>query len=231
MSLPPHLASSRVTAEDLAAYEAAGFRHSSGFGVRPAILVIDVQYRSVGPRKPILEAIAESGYGPATGERGWRAIDHLAPLLEVARDCDVPIMFPCVAQKRPETSGSLERLNPGIASVDSKGYEFVAEVAPQSGDVIIPKHGPSSFFGTPLASYLVSRHIDTVILTGCTTSGCVRATAVDASSLGYHTIVAADSVYDRADVSHEVGLFELDAKYADVLPTADIIRYLRDNER
>lgn len=226
MELPPHLASSRITAEDLAAYEAAGFRNEVGFGSRPAILVIDVQYRSVGPRKPILEAIAESGYGPATGERGWKAIDNLAPLLAVARERDVPIMFPCVAPKRPETAGGVERLNPGIANVDEAGYQFVAEVAPEPGELIIPKHGPSAFFGTPLAAFLVKRGIDTVIVTGCTTSGCVRATAVDASSLAYHTIVAADSVYDRADVSHEVGLFELDAKYADVVLTADITRYL-----
>jgi nicotinamidase-related amidase len=226
LSLPPYLQSSRITDADLAAYEAAGFRNSVGFGVRPAVLVIDTQYRSVGPRKPILEAIAESGYGPATGERGWRAIDHLAPLLHAAREKGVPVMFPCVAPKLPETAGGIERLNPKIANVDQAGYEFIAEVAPLPGELIIPKHGPSSFFGTPLASFLVKRGVDTVILTGCTTSGCVRATAVDASSLAYRTIVAADSVYDRADVSHEVGLFELDAKYADVLPTADIIAYL-----
>ena len=226
MALPPHLASSRITEEDLAAYEAAGFRNQVGFGERPAILVIDVQYRSVGPRKPILEAIAESGYGPATGERGWRAIDHLAPLLKVAREHGVPVMFPCVAPKRPEPAGGVEMLNPGSANVDEAGYRFVEEVAPQPGELIIPKNGPSSFFGTPLASFLVKRGIDTLILTGCTTSGCVRATAVDSSSLAYRTIVAADSVYDRADVSHEVGLFELDAKYADVVPTADIIRYI-----
>lgn len=226
MALPPHLASSRITEEDLAAYEAAGFRNEVGFGSRPVVLVIDVQYRSVGPRKPILEAIKESGYGPATGERGWRAIDHIAPILKAAREHDVPVMFPCVAPKRPETAGGVERLNPGIANVDEAGYRFVEEVAPLPNELVIPKHGPSSFFGTPLAPFLVKRGIDTVILTGCTTSGCVRATAVDSSSLAYRTIVASDAVYDRADVSHEVGLFELDAKYADVLPSADIIRYL-----
>lgn len=231
MDIPEHLRSTRITDEDLAAYDAAGFSNKTGFGVRPAILVIDVQNRTVGPRKPILDAIAESGYGPACGERAWAAIDHIQPILAAAREHDVPVMYPCVAPKRPEQAGSFERINPGITSVDEAGYEFVAEVAPQPGDLISPKNGPSAFFGTPLAAHLNARKIDTLILLGCTTSGCVRATAVDGFSLNYHTIVAHDGVYDRAAVSHEVSLFELDAKYADVVSSDEITAYLRDKAR
>lgn len=222
----PYLSPGRIAQEDLAAYNAAGFRNSIGFGQRPAVLVIDVQHRTVGPRLPILEAIETSGYGPACGERAWSAIDHIAPILTAARASGVPVLFPCVAPKRPETAGAFERINPGITSVDERGYEFVEEVAPVPGDIIIPKHGPSAFFGTPLAAQLVQRGVDSLILLGCTTSGCVRTTAVDGFSLNYRTTVVHDSVYDRAAVSHEVSLFELDAKYADVRSTAEVVAYL-----
>jgi nicotinamidase-related amidase len=224
---PDFLSPGRVSDEDLAAYDAAGFRNSVGLGQRPVVLVIDVQHRTVGPRVPVLDAIRETGYGPACGERAWAAIDNITPILAAARAVDVPVMFPCVAPKRPETSGAFELINPGVASIDEHGYEFVAEAAPVSGDVVIPKHGPSAFFGTPLAAQLVQRGANSLILLGCTTSGCVRATAVDAFSLNYRTTVVADGVYDRAAVSHEVSLFELDAKYADVRSAADVIAHLR----
>jgi maleamate amidohydrolase len=226
MTIPDHLRSTRISDEDLAAYEAAGFSHSTGFGVRPAIVVIDVQNRTIGPRKPVVEAVRDSGYPPACGERAWVAIEQIRPLVELARAKDVPVMFATVARKRPEGAGSFERINPGITSVDDRGYDFPEELTPLPGEVVVPKNGPSAFFGTPFASFLNARHIDTLILLGCTTSGCIRATAVDAFSLNYHVIVAHDGVYDRAAVSHEVSLFELDAKYADVLPSDRIRAHL-----
>lgn len=226
MTQPEYLRSSRITEEDLAAYEAAGFANRTGFGVRPAVVVIDVQNRTVGPRKPVLEAIAESGYPPACGERAWAAIDNISPIVDAARANSVPVLFATVAPKRPEGAGAFERINPGITSVDDMGYAFPDEVTPRSGELIVPKNGPSAFFGTPFAAYLNARQIDTLILLGCTTSGCVRATAVDAFALNYHVIVAHDGVYDRAAVSHEVSLFELDNKYADVLPSTEILEYL-----
>jgi maleamate amidohydrolase len=218
--------SSRITDEDLAAYQAAGFANKSGFGDRPAVIVIDVQNRTIGPRKPVVEAIEESGYGPACGERAWAAIDNIAPLVHTARANDVPVLFAIVAPKRRGNAGSFERINPGITSVDEAGYGFPDEVAPQEGEAILPKNGPSAFFGTPLAATLNAQRIDTLILLGCTTSGCVRATSVDGFSLNYHVIVAHDGVYDRAAVSHEVSLFELDSKYADVVSSSDITAYL-----
>lgn len=218
--------SSRITEEDLAAYRAAGFANKTGFGDRPAVIVIDVQNRTVGPRKPVVEAIEESGYPPACGERAWAAIDNIVPIVDTARANDVPVMFATVAPKRPENAGSFERINPGITSVDEVGYAFPDVVAPRPGEVIVPKNGPSAFFGTPFAAYLNARRIDTLILLGCTTSGCVRATSVDGFSLNYHVIVAHDGVYDRAPVSHEVSLFELDNKYADVVSSSVIIEYL-----
>lgn len=211
---------------DREAYRRSGFGSSVGFGARPAVLVIDVQYRTVGPRKPVLEAIRDS-YPTACGEPAWSAIDRIAPLLSTARACGVPVLYPCVAPKTAANLGAFGRINPLVGGVDERGYEFVEEVGPVAGELIVPKPAASSFHGTPLAAYLIDRSIDTLLLTGCTTSGCVRATAVDAFSLNFNTIVVSDAVYDRATLSHQVSLFELGAKYADVLPSAQVIDRLR----
>jgi nicotinamidase-related amidase len=106
------------------------------------------------------------------------------------------------------------------------GYEFVAEIAPRPGDVLLPKKHPSAFFGTPLASYLIERNVDTLVVTGCTTSGCVRGTVVDGFAYNYKVVVPQECVYDRSPVSHAVNLFDMASKYADVRPTAEVLGLL-----
>ena len=110
--------------------------------------------------------------------------------------------------------------------IDQKGYEFVEGIEPVEGDLLLPKRHASAFFGTALTSYLIDLKIDTVILVGCTTSGCIRATAVDAFSLNFATLIPDDCVYDRTQISHDVSLFDLDSKYADVLTSKETIKYL-----
>lgn len=104
--------------------------------------------------------------------------------------------------------------------------EIPEPTAPREGDVVIRKTKPSVFYGTPLLSSLVDRRVDTVIVTGCTTSGCVRATVVDAFSNGFATIVVEDAVFDRGELSHAVNLFDMDQKYADVVDTDEALVYL-----
>ena len=99
-------------------------------------------------------------------------------------------------------------------------------LAPCSGDHVFMKKKPSAFFGTPLISYLNDRGIDTLIITGGSTSNCVRATVFDSSSYNYHTIVAEDGVFDRIEISHKVSLFDMDRQWADVMPTEDILAEL-----
>ena len=93
----------------------------------------------------------------------------------------------------------------------------VSELAPGPDEVVIRKIKPSAFFGTPLASYLNELKIDSLVITGCTTSGCVRATVVDAFSLNYRVVIPSDGVFDRFELSHQVSLFDLSLKYADVV--------------
>ena len=111
-------------------------------------------------------------------------------------------------------------------TIDEHGYEFVEEVAPREGDILVPKRHPSAFFGTALVSYLVDLRVDTLFVTGCTTSGCIRATVVDAFAYNFRVVVPHDAVYDRSPTVHAVNLFDMAQKYADVVSTADALNRL-----
>ncbi len=215
-----------ITLEDLAIYERAGFGRKGGLGRRPGIVIIDVQYRTIGLEpKPILEAM-ELYYPTACGEQGWRAVEHIAKLLQVARPKGVPVFYPHVAPKAGYDAGRLGMKVPTIMGIDQKGYEFVAEVAPQPGDVLVPKKHPSAFFGTPMVSYLIDKGVDTLLVCGCTTSGCVRSTVSDAFAYNLHVAVIEECVYDRGQISHAVNLFDIQSKYADVITLAEALDYL-----
>lgn len=207
-------------------YEAAGFGRPVGLGSRPGLLIIDVQYRTVGTRPaPFDEAIKE--FTTSCGEVGWAAVEKIARLLALFREKNWPVLYPYVAPKQSYDRGTLGAKVPSILEIPDKGYEFVAEVAPRPGDVLLPKRHPSAFFGTPLASYLVDAGVDTLVVTGCTTSGCVRSSVVDAFSYNYRVAVPSDAVYDRSPLIHEVNLFDIDQKYADVTTTEELIERLR----
>ena len=215
-----------ISEEEQRAYGAAGFGRPSGLGTRPALLVIDVQYRTVGSvRAPFWEAIKE--FPTACVEVGWRAVDAMVPLVQLFREKGWPILYPHVAPKIANEGGRLAEKVPAIMGVAARGYEFVAEVAPRAGDVLLPKKHPSAFFGTALCSHLIDLAVDTVVVTGCTTSGCVRGTVVDAFSLNFKVAVPLDCVYDRGATSHKVNLFDMSQKYADVMPVTELIARLK----
>ena len=112
-------------------------------------------------------------------------------------------------------------------NIPARGYDFVEEIAPRPGDVLVPKKHPSAFYATALASHLIDAGADTLIVTGCTTSGCVRGSVVDGFSYNFKVTVPEECVYDRGAVSHAVNLFDMSEKYADVLPVADLMTKLR----
>lgn len=212
-----------VTEEELSIYQAAGFGKRFQGEIRPALLVIDVQYRSVGhERLPIMESIKRE-YPTSCGEYGWRAVPHIARLIQAFRQHKLPVIFPHVAFKENHDGQRFADKAPGIMSIPRQGYEMVKECAPQPGDILLPKHHASAFFGTPLVSYLTTQNANCVVVTGTTTSGCVRASAVDASSYGYHVIVPHDAVFDRSQTSHAVNLFDMNSKYADVMSTDEML--------
>lgn len=215
-----------ISEEEQRAYAAAGFGRPSGLGKHPALLIIDVQYRTVGTkREEFWDAIKE--FPTSCGNVGWAAVDALVPLVALFRQRGWPVMYPHVAPKQAYDGGRLAEKIPAIMTIPQKGYEFVSEVAPRDGDVLIPKKHPSAFFGTAMCSHLIDKHVDTVIVAGCTTSGCVRGTVVDAFSLNFKVAVPQECVYDRSITSHKVNLFDIGQKYADVLPIADLIAQLK----
>lgn len=220
-----------ITEEEERRYEAAGFGGRGRIGRRPGLLIIDVQYRTVGTkRRPYWEAIEE--YPTACGEDGWRAVDRIAPLLAAFRERGLPVLYPHVAPKNVGTdSGRLAEKIPSIMGIDAAGYRFVEEVAPVESDVLLPKKHPSAFFGTPLVSHLIDLGVDTLFVTGCTTSGCIRASVTDAFAYNFKVVVPEECVYDRAPTAHAVNLWDMNAKYADVVPVAEAIAMLDTLER
>lgn len=215
-----------IPEEEQRAYRAAGFGRRSGLGQRPALLVIDVQYRTVGTTPlPFWQAIEE--FPTSCGEVGWAAVERIVGLLALFREKGWPVLYPHVAPKESFDTGRLAEKVPALMTVARHGYDFVAEVAPRAGDILLPKKHPSAFFGTPLASYLVDLGVDTLVVTGCTTSGCVRGSVVDAFAYNWKVTVPSDAVYDRSKVSHAVNLFDMAEKYADVMTTHEVIEALR----
>lgn len=216
---------SLVGPQDQATYAAAGFGGTAGLGARPALLVIDMQYRTLGTvRRPIQEAMQE--FATSCGESAWAAAGHVREVIDVFRRKRWPVLYPHVAPKNGNELGRLAAKTPSMWKVGDKGYEFFESIAPEPTDILVAKKHPSAFFGTTLVSHLVDLGVDTLVVVGCTTSGCVRASVVDGFSYNYRIVVPEDCVYDRSDVVHRVNLFDMAQKYADVMSSTELIARL-----
>ena len=193
-------------------------------GTRPAILVIDMT-----------RAFVDSTYSTGWSPTGVPAVHANARLLAVARRAGLPIFFTKAYADPDHRPLPAERgrwkLNAApepLAAGTPPGDVIVDEIAPQPGEIVINKGGkPSGFFGTPLASQLVHAGCDTTIVTGMTTSGCVRATVLDAFQYNFHVIVPHECAADRSQISHQVNLFDMHMKYADVVGVDDTIEYIQ----
>lgn len=217
-----------IPERDRAVYAAAGYGGRLPRGRRPALLVIDTTYGFVGrERLPILESIRD--YPNSCGEAGWRAVDVIVGLLGLVRELGWPVVYSAgFTQLGIRGVGRWADKHPrSVSASPSDSNEVVAEIAPLPDEPVLPKTKPSLFHGTPLLDLLVADGIDSLVVTGGTTSGCVRATVVDAFSHNLAVLVAEDGVFDRGELSHAVNLFDMDEKYADVLPAAEIADWLR----
>ena len=221
-----------ITERDRQVFEAAGYGRDIGFGSRPTLFVIDVHYNFVGDEpEPILESVKK--YRTSCGAEGWDCVHRIKHLLELAREKNVPVFY-TVSERRPDLLDSGIQVRKSYRGQEKSGVagtratQIVEEVAPRPQDMLISKRKPSAFFGTPLMSHLNFLDVDTVIITGCTTSGCVRATAVDAYAYNFHTVVVEDCVFDRFQSSHAINLWDLNAKYADVVSMEEVKAYLED---
>jgi nicotinamidase-related amidase len=227
----PRIWDSLVSEEDRAVFAAAGYGQRAGAGLRPALLVVDVTHDFVGDKpEPILDSIQT--FPNSCGEAGWQAMERIVILLEAARTTGTPVLYSkALDQADLSTRGSWAWKNARDLDADSLrrriGNQIPEMIAPLPGELVVQKPKASAFFASPLASYLVGLGVDTLIMAGTTTSGCVRATAVDAFSLNYRVVIAEDAVFDRGRLAHVASLFDLHAKYADVLAVDEIVTYLR----
>lgn len=218
-----------LTDQDKHVFAAAGYGARAGFGDRPVVAVIDVNYGFCGDKpEPILQSVQR--WRNSCGEVAWEALGAIQRLLAAARAKRLPVIYTTGAGSRPDgfDRGRWLDKNPrGSEDVDSpRKNEIVAEIAPRPADIVITKGKPSAFFGTLLASYLVDLGADSLITCGTTTSGCVRATVVDGFSHNYRMSVVEECTFDRGQASHAINLFDMHQKYADVVPLADVLRYI-----
>ncbi len=200
------------------AYQQAGMGQTAGFGQRPALLIVDFCYGMTSKDSPL-------------GADMSSAIEATAQLLAVFREKGLPVVYTTVKYtKGCKDGGAFIKKIPSLRLFEEGAgnwSEIDARVANRPEEPIVIKRFASAFFGTNLASLLTSEKVDTVVVTGSTTSGCVRASALDALQNGFTVVVPRDCVADRAAGPHEANLFDLNAKYADVISLGQTLDYLQ----
>lgn len=182
------------------------------------IVVVDMVRAFVGD-PDLSEEASMSQWPLSCGESGWAATKRLEQLLSTARAHAIPVVYTTVDGS---VLGGATRAAARRGSAGCGMQDIPDSVAPSPHDVVLAKERPSAFFATPLAALLVRLGADCLIVCGTTTSGCVRATVVDGFSMGWRVLVAEDGCFDRALLSHDVALFELNAKYATVVPVHEL---------
>ncbi len=202
------------------------YRRDVFVGPSPALLAIDLYELAYegGPR-PIAEISKE--YPSSCGEHAWRAIEPTKRLFAAARSAGIPVFYSTMdvrPNSRPNGLNATKRQSPRD---DEVAYRIRPEFKPEQEDVVITKQRASAFFGTPLQAHLTQLGVRSVILCGESTSGCVRASAVDAYSYGFHVTLVEECCFDRSVLSHKVNLFDLHHKYADVLHIDEVEAHLR----
>ena len=219
-----------LTERDKQVFAKSGYGKRAGFGQRPTVLVIDMNYNFIGDRpEPILKSIER--FRNSCGEEGWNGVHRIRELLAAARKKHLPTFYTTGHEGGSAVAfgrwhGKNSRGGEDKGERWSKGNDIVAEIAPQDGDILIRKQKPSAFFGTPLISMLNEVHADTVLVAGCTTSGCVRASVIDAFSYNFSVSVVEECVFDRGQASHKINLFDMNMKYADVVSLKETLEYI-----
>jgi maleamate amidohydrolase len=220
-----------LTDRDKAVFSAGGFGARMGFGKRPALLVVDVNYAFCGDKpEPILESIRR--WPTSCGEEAWEGVRVIQRLIEAARAKGLPVIY-TTNKKRPDMwdNGSWSwkntRQNERLRTQTNLDPNAVVhEIAPGPKDILIQKQKPSAFYATPLQSYLTLLGCDSLLVTGATTSGCVRASVLDAFSSNYRVAVVEDACFDRSQASHAVSLCDMHAKYADIVESTEVIDFI-----
>jgi nicotinamidase-related amidase len=223
-----------LTEAERVVFESSGFGGAVGFGERPVLLVVDVNYNFCGEyRLPLRESVQR--WPSSCGPQAWDAVERTRTLLDAARGAGVPVFF---STGMREGSTFFDRGRWNDKSVRSRehranprGNDVVDELAPFPHEIVVRKGRPSAFFGTMLASYLMDLGADTLVVCGTTTSGCVRATVTDAFSYNLRVAVVEECTFDRGEASHAMSLFDMHQKYADVVGLDDVLERFATHPR
>ncbi|MDQ1661758.1 MAG: hypothetical protein QOJ68_1738 [Blastococcus sp.] len=216
-----------LTETDREVFTSSGFGGPVGFGRRPVLLVVDVNYNFCGEyRLPLRESIER--WPSSCGPQAWDAVERTQMLLAAARDAAIPVFF-STGMREGSTFFDRGRWNDkSVRSLEHRanprGNDVVDELAPLPHEIVLRKGRPSAFFGTMLTSYLLDLGADTLVVCGTTTSGCVRATVTDAFSYHLRVDVVRECTFDRGEASHAMSLFDMHQKYADVVGLEDVLQ-------
>jgi maleamate amidohydrolase len=197
----------------------SGFHGRVGFGSRPVLIVVDVNVGFTHPESPLVCDLDD-------------CVAAIAELLDAFRKARAPVVFTtvCYDELGKQAAAVFIEKVPALLALEpgSEWVEIDPRIAPIEGEAVLSKHFASAFFGTTLASLLSTARCDTVVVTGASTSGCVRATAVDALQHGYRVVVPREAVGDRNPAAHEANLYDIDAKYGDVVSVDDVVGHLEE---
>jgi maleamate amidohydrolase len=202
--------------QELADSYRGAFDGRLGFGERPALLLVDLAQAYFDESCPLYAGVEDE-------------LASAIRIIDAARDAGIPIVYTNVVYRPDGSDGGVFFKKVPVLENFVAGHPmgaWAAGIEPAEDEIVVSKQYPSAFFGTQLDSKLKDLQVDTVIITGLTTSGCVRATCVDTMSHGFIPIVVADACGDRHESPHEANLFDMNAKYADVVREAEVIAYL-----
>lgn len=218
-----------LTDRDKRVLSESGCWQQAGFGRRPALLVVDVNYNFVGDKpEPILQSIKR--WPMSCGEQGWKCVSVIKTLIAAARIKHLPIIY-TTGEYRDDIfdyGGWLRKNSRLTENIEQliEGDKIVEDISPEQQDIVVKKQKASAFFGTPLLSYLIDLKVDSLLITGTTTAGCVLASVIDAASHSFLCAVVEDACFDRADASHAMALCDMHSRYADVIKSDEILRYI-----
>ena len=207
-----------------------------GYGERPALVLIDLYRWVFGDREqPLLEAMKE--WPGSCGPRAWQAIPHLQRLLGAARAAGIPVVHVTGLHQQdsgvvgwaehPLRTRSEANADAALAERQRRRFDIIEHVAPLPGEAVLRKSAPSGFFGTLLMPHLHAHGVDSIILVGESTSGCVRATCVDGRANRFKMTVVEECVFDRHEAPHAINLFDMHEKYGDVLGIDEVVAHLQ----
>jgi nicotinamidase-related amidase len=201
--------------KDRAMFAKANMGGKGRFGKKPALIVVDMTY-----------GFADSKFRLGCSETGYPAVAATKRLLEKSREKGIPVIY---SRGYTESGAAGTGLWKGGQGKTEEENAIVEEIRPLETEIVIQKRRPSAFFGTDLANMLIYAGVDTCIIVGLTTSGCVRATLVDAFSYNYRVIIPEECVGDRSQVSHKIALMDTNMKYGDVLPLDDVLAWMDEH--